>query len=540
MTECAADHGQILVVDDDLANRIVLHKILARAGYELRQAGDGVEALEMAREALPDLILLDIMMPRMGGLDACRQLKVDERTRDIPVIFLSALGDLGKKMAAFSAGGVDYMTKPFQMEEVLARVRTHMALRHLQRDLQEQNVLLQNEISERRRTEATLRQLSRAVEQSASTIVITDRNGIIEFVNPAFTLITGYLAEEAIGRTPRLLKSGLQSDEFYHDLWATILRGDIWEGEFVNKRRDGTLYWERATISPVRNDEGQISHFVAVKDDITQKKLAEAELHESQAALRQYATELEAQNEELDAFAHTVAHDLKNPLNLLIGYSDLLERYSGRMSTDDVQRHLRTICQTGHKMAKIIEELLLLASVRKTGDVKTESLDMASIVGEAQSRVANMTATQQAEITVPGSWPAAAGYAPWVEEVWENYISNGLKYGGRPNAGVPPHLELGSNPLEGNSLVRFWVRDNGEGLTPEQQAALFTPFTRLGQARTAGYGLGLSIARRIIEKLGGTVGVEGEVGQGSTFWFTLPVMPAQRHKEDLSKQRDQT
>ena len=540
MTESDADHGQILVVDDDPANRIVLNKILVRAGYELCQAADGVEALEVALGVLPDLILLDIMMPRMNGLDACRQLKVDERTRDIPVIFLSALGDLGKKMEAFSAGGVDYMTKPFQMEEILARVRTHMTLRHLQRDLQEQNVLLQNEISERRRTEAMLRQLSRAVEQSASTIVITDRNGIIEFVNPAFTLITGYLAQEALGRTPRLLKSGLQPDEFYHTLWGTILRGDIWEGEFVNKRRDGTLYWERATISPVRNDEGQISHFVAVKDDITQKKLAEAALHESQAALRQYATELEAQNQELDAFAHTVAHDLKNPLNLLVGYSDLLERYSVQMATEDIQRHLRTICQTGHKMAKIIDELLLLASVRKTGDVKTESLDMASIVAEAQARVANMTAAREGEIIVPDSWPAAAGYAPWVEEVWENYISNGLKYGGRPDAGVPPHLELGSNPLEGSSFVRFWVRDNGQGLTSEQQSALFTPFTRLGQADTSGYGLGLSIARRIIEKLGGTVGVESEVGQGSTFWFTLPVMPAQRHKEDLSKQTDQT
>jgi len=540
MTESDADHGQILVVDDDPANRIVLNKILVRAGYELCQAADGVEALEVALGVLPDLILLDIMMPRMNGLDACRQLKVDERTRDIPVIFLSALGDLGKKMEAFSAGGVDYMTKPFQMEEILARVRTHMTLRHLQRDLQEQNVLLQNEISERRRTEAMLRQLSRAVEQSASTIVITDRNGIIEFVNPAFTLITGYLAQEALGRTPRLLKSGLQPDEFYHTLWGTILRGDIWEGEFVNKRRDGTLYWERATISPVRNDEGQISHFVAVKDDITQKKLAEAALHESQAALRQYATELEAQNEELDAFAHTVAHDLKNPLNLLVGYSDLLERYSVQMATEDIQRHLRTICQTGHKMAKIIDELLLLASVRKTGDVKTESLDMASIVAEAQARVANMTAAREGEIIVPDSWPAAAGYAPWVEEVWENYISNGIKYGGRPDAGVPPHLELGSNPLEGSSFVRFWVRDNGQGLTSEQQSALFTPFTRLGQADTSGYGLGLSIARRIIEKLGGTVGVESEVGQGSTFWFTLPVMPAQRHKEDLSKQTDQT
>ena len=185
-----------------------------------------------------------------------------------------------------------------------------------------------------------------------------------------------------------------------------------------------------------------------------------------------------------------------------------------------MRESLDTIAKTGQKINSIIQELLLLSQVRKV-EVKTRRLDTARIVAEAQKRLAYMIQEHQAEINLPSTWPEASGHAPWVEEVWANYISNALKYGGRP-----PWLELGGERLP-NGLVRFWVRDNGKGLTPEEQAQLFTPFTRLDQVRAMGHGLGLSIVRRIVEKLGGLVGVESQVGQGSTFFFTLPAAPAQ-------------
>jgi signal transduction histidine kinase len=125
----------------------------------------------------------------------------------------------------------------------------------------------------------------------------------------------------------------------------------------------------------------------------------------------------------------------------------------------------------------------------------------------------------QAKVFTPADWPVAWGYGPWVEEVWVNYLSNALKYGGKP-----PHIEMGADPLP-NGFVRFWLCDNGPGLTPEQQTQLFIPFTRLSQVRTKGHGLGLSIVQRIVEKLGGQVGVESHLGQGSTFFFTLPAAP---------------
>ena len=167
-------------------------------------------------------------------------------------------------------------------------------------------------------------------------------------------------------------------------------------------------------------------------------------------------------------------------------------------------------------MYEIIDALLLLASVRKMDNVEVSRLDMAHIVAETRQRLEPLIRDYQPEITLPDSWPVASGYTPWIEEVWVNYISNALKYGGKP-----ARVELGAETQQ-NGLVRFWVRDNGTGLSPEEQAQLFTPFMRLGQVQVEGHGLGLSIVQRIVEKLGGQAGVESEAGVGSVFSFTLP------------------
>jgi signal transduction histidine kinase len=147
---------------------------------------------------------------------------------------------------------------------------------------------------------------------------------------------------------------------------------------------------------------------------------------------------------------------------------------------------------------------------------------MERIVDAACQRLSALIEERTAEITLPEAWPTALGYGPWVQEVWVNYLSNALKYGG-----TPPVIELGASPQDGS--IRFWVKDNGPGITAEDQARLFTPFTRIDQAAAQGHGLGLSIVHRIIEKLGGTVGVESEVGAGSTFWFTLPAEKTLSH-----------
>ncbi len=227
--------------------------------------------------------------------------------------------------------------------------------------------------------------------------------------------------------------------------------------------------------------------------------------------------ELRERNRELDAFAHTVAHDLKNPLSVLIGFAELLEEDVDVMPLQERRDFIRGIVEHGRRSISIVDELLLLASLRQ-GEVALRPMDVSEIVARAQERLAVTVEHYGAEIILPGSWPQAMGYRPWIEEVWVNFLENALKYGGRP-----PRAELGAT-IQPSGTVRFWVRDNGDGLTSEQQAILFTPFTRLDQVRTEGYGLGLSIARRIVDRLGGRVGVEssGVTGEGCLFYFELP------------------
>lgn len=226
---------------------------------------------------------------------------------------------------------------------------------------------------------------------------------------------------------------------------------------------------------------------------------------------------LQARIEELAAYDWTVAHDLKNPLALVIGYAQILEEFGPTMPTEELQECLHSLTQSACKVRTIIDELLLASAVGSM-EVEMRPLDTASIVMEAQQRLALMIAAHRAKIIMPESWPVALGYEPWVEEVWANYLSNAIKYGGQP-----PYVELGATE-QGDGKVRFWVRDNGSGIPPGKQDRLFTSFTRLDPERTRGHGLGLSIVRRIVEKLGGQVGVEsdGLPGRGSVFTFSLP------------------
>ncbi len=252
--------------------------------------------------------------------------------------------------------------------------------------------------------------------------------------------------------------------------------------------------WDRVLLSAV---------------DITELKRAEG-------VLLQRTVEMQERIAELDDFAHTVAHDLKNPLTSIVGYAEAVEEHYDALPADQVREFMRTIAWSGRKMTSIIQELLLLASVRMA-EVQIMPLDMGRVVGQARQRLVYMIEQQGATIVEPDSWPLVQGYPPWIEEVWVNYLSNAIKYGGRP-----PRVELGAT-VQG-VLVRFWVRDNGPGIMPEARHSLFKPFSRLEHLRAEGHGLGLSIVRHIVEKLGGQVGVYSELGVGSTFFFTLPVV----------------
>ncbi|MFK5855135.1 MAG: HAMP domain-containing sensor histidine kinase, partial [Bacteroidota bacterium] len=224
-------------------------------------------------------------------------------------------------------------------------------------------------------------------------------------------------------------------------------------------------------------------------------------------------------NEELDAFAHTVAHDLRTPLGSIIGFAEILKDSYGFMPKEESLEFLTHILNSGNKTLQILNSLLLLTNVRKA-EAPSEKLDMKDIVGETIKRLSDDVSQFDVKIIHPASWPEAIGYAPWVEEIWVNYINNAIKYGGES-----PEIQIGADIITSDNnieMVRFWVRDKGIGITDENQKLLFQQFERLHQAKIEGHGLGLSIVRRIAHRLGGHVGVESEVGKGSLFYFTLP------------------
>ena len=238
------------------------------------------------------------------------------------------------------------------------------------------------------------------------------------------------------------------------------------------------------------------------------------QLQGQKIALEEANLLLEKRNEELDAFAQTVAHDLKNPLTIVVGYAEVIR--DDMLEAEDFRwlEYIDQVISAGRRGNLIIQELLMLAAVRKE-DIELESLDMGLIVTQALERLSHHIEENEVEVIQPEQWPVVVGYPGWVEEVWVNYISNAIKYGGRPC-----HIQLTAETRP-DGWVRFGVVDNGRGLSAEEQAVLFTEFTRLDKIRAKGHGLGLSIVQRIMEKLNGRTGIQSEVGQGSTFYFEL-------------------
>jgi len=340
-------------------------------------------------------------------------------------------------------------------------------------------------------------------------VVVLDAQGKILSFNRACEQTTGYTLDEVSGKHVWDLFLPPEQVEPIKTMYAQLKRGHYpveHEDSWLTKNGDTRLIsWFSTVLFDSSGDS--VDYVICSGTDITER--------------RQSEKEREKLIEELEAFGYTVAHDLQEPLSGVVGFADALKRYHRTMSTEEFQEALQIIARNSLKMSNIIDELMLLAGVRKQ-DVSLKPLDMAGIITEAQRRLAYLIDEKQARFTLPPAWPEALGHAPWVEEVWVNYLSNAIKYGGDP-----PHLKLGSL-VQDDGLVSFWVCDNGPGLSPEEQAHLFTPFTRLNQVRAKGHGLGLSIVKRIVEKLGGQVSVdsEGVPGKGATFGFTLPAAAA--------------
>lgn len=237
------------------------------------------------------------------------------------------------------------------------------------------------------------------------------------------------------------------------------------------------------------------------------------ELERSKAELRDYVAALQSQNKELKAYASTVAHNLKVPLNNIVLISHLVTE-KPNLTHAELKNYLQKLSATVYKIDGIINNLLLFAKVSST-EAPVEYVDMSGVLENVLERLNHLIEEHDVQMDIPASLPVAIGYGPWIEEVWANYLSNAIKYGG-----TPPCVELGAS-LQPDGTVRYWMRDNGPGISLRDQTRLFTAYSQVHPAHHSGNGLGLSIARRIVEKMGGQTGCESELGKGSVFFFTL-------------------
>ena len=290
-----------------------------------------------------------------------------------------------------------------------------------------------------------------------------------------------------------------------------------------------TSYGERETLLDLLFKKSGVSLAVLAEDlGFLQDMMEDVfdELQRSRTELSGQVSALQTRNRNLEEFVHMVAHDLKEPLVVMAFTSSLITNVPD-LTSEKLNEYVRQMGLTAYEMKRIINNMLHFAEV-SNAEALLEPVHMAEVVANVQNRLSHMIREQQAQIVLPQVWPEAIGYGPWIEEVWANYISNALKYGGRP-----PYVELGVSARSEDTL-RFWVRDNGIGIPPEVCTHLFTSFTPVSRLSDLEHGLGLSIVLRIVEKLGSQVGVESEIGRGSLFYFTLPVESSPREQKRVS------
>ena len=375
-------------------------------------------------------------------------------------------------------------------------------------------VAIKQDITQRKEAEEEIRKLQRGIEQSAHSVVITDRTGTIEYVNPAFTRVTGYTAEEAIGQNPRILKSGKHPRSFYQQLWNTIQRGEVWYGEFVNRRKDGSLYWERASIAPVKDDTGRITHFVAVKEDITQQKEMEAELQRARDEALQ-ANKLKTQ------LLGNVSHDMRTPLGGILGYSEmLLEGALGEL-TKEQRKAILHILQSTQQLIDFTNDLLNQAELEsgrlRLHITKFPPRELFKTISATQS-IAEAKGVQVHLEIDPNLPETVYGDPYWLRQILANLLGNAVKFTEKG------HIWVRLLGLEDERWA-IEVEDTGVGIPPEAQKHIFEPFRQVDGSpsrRYKGSGLGLSIVQQLVELMHGEIRLESEPGKGSKFTVILP------------------
>ena len=625
---------RLLVIDDDRVMVCLLTEALKTFG-SIESANCGEAALQRLTEApLPDLILLDAVMPGLDGFEVLARIKADVTLAAIPVIFVTGQSDIKTETQALTAGAVDFITKPLNLQVVIARVKTHLTVLDQQRSLQLVNQELEKRIAEksssialllktipdpvwlksetgaivsanpaalkafahlnggvsahpnsinfppevtaqftrqdeavmaageqrvfdleshsavtgrttfwevirtpvrnddgvpvgvlgiarditaRKEAEVALRKLSSAVEQNPNSIFITNTQGHIEYVNDAFCQHSGYPVSAAIGKRAGFMSSGKTPVSTYTDLWTNLRAGKSWQGQFFNRNHDGSEYIDSARISPIRDTEGKITHYLSIQEDITWRVQMTDEVHRSRAA--QEAAEVA--NAAKSSFIANMSHEIRTPMNAIIGLTHLLRQESTSLQQED---KLGKIAGAAEHLLGIINDILDISKI------EAGRLELAPIDFRLADTIAKLSALVTERVVAKGLSfrsdisalpPCLHGDSLRLTQILLNYVGNAIKFTEQGSVTlVASILEESASEV----LLRFAVEDTGIGIAAEHLPRLFQAFEQADNSTTRKYGgtgLGLKINRHLAQLMGGDAGVESTPGTGSTFWVTL-------------------
>jgi two-component system sensor histidine kinase/response regulator len=390
------------------------------------------------------------------------------------------------------------------------------------------------DITARKAADENLRKLALAVEQSPESIVITNLNSEIEYVNESFLRATGYGREEVIGQNPRILQSGKTPADIYYSMWQALTAGHMWKGEFRNRRKDGSEYVEFAIITPLRDADGHITHYVAVKEDITEKTRIRDELSRHRhhleelvasrtAELEVAKTVAESANRAKTSFLANMSHEIRTPMNAILGLTQLLRRAS---PTPEQSERLTKIDEAAGHLLSIINDILDLSKI-EAGHLALEETDFAldAVLDHTRSLIAEQAKRKGLQVTIDDD-----GVPRWLRgdptrlrQALLNFAGNAVKFTAHGSIALRARViaDVGER-----LLLRFEVEDSGIGIDPEVLPKLFEEFEQADVSNTrkfGGTGLGLAITRRLAQLMGGEVGVDSTPGKGSLFWFTASV-----------------
>ena len=431
------------------------------------------------------------------------------------------LSDLSDVTLRFAGG--DYAVRSgFRSHDEIGQLAA--AFNHMAVETEAHIKLIAADLDDIRRKEAELRKLTKAIEHSPASVVITDQQANIEYVNSRFTEVSGYSREDALGRKPSLLKSGQTLPETYSNLWQTITRGNVWRGELLNRKKNGELFWENTQISPVLDAAGQITHYVAVKEDVTERKRAEQALVilnlelEQRVAARTQA--IEAANRELRAFSHSVSHDLRTPLRAILGFAQAIEEEGGDRLEGDLPDYLRRIQAAAVRMGELIDDLLELGRVGQV-DLMTQPVHLGRMAREILDDLAQREPGRHVDTDVDED-VVVDGDPRLLRVALQNLLGNAWKFSAERD---PARIVFGRAGEHGARVLM--VGDNGAGFSMDYADKLFRPFRRLhAEGRYPGKGIGLAAAKRAIDLHAGRIWAESEPERGATFYFELAGSPS--------------